>query len=1483
MSQPKVLRKTRPHMPEEQQVQIQAYTQLREALWHLRRSAEEHKIEDLPDTVWDLYVVAEKIQITLQAGKNALKLSEFIKEWTAKIGESRGRPTFDYIRGRVFHLYQAWEKVLLDLRKFWFRNLALRAIGREEQVEAPPKYRDAIDWSIHSFVVEGGLRLEFEAEELFSECTKRTSSVLDIVNIEEDSMKVLPLITNSYDQPPRVITARYDYGEKRSSCLKGTRIEILHQVRSWIDCHVSRPRGACQHGDPAGGDDAMIFWISGMAGTGKTTLAYTVADECYRWQPDSVLGATFFFDRQSAQCRSVTMLFNTIAYQLGTFHPPFRSAISVILQSDPTIVCKSVTTQIEELIVKPLDRLRDAMPPCVIVLDALDECSDSRAVVEMLSALARNRRKLWPLKFLITGRPLPDITASFASSSLREVTQSLSLHDLSFDIATRDTRKYLSENLKQVKIQHRITDLWPSDADLDKLARLSQGHFAFAAAVVNHLGGSGAVDPILRLQEILAPLGHPESPRAYRLEDLDTLYSDVVRSVFSESATGRLKTVLGTLAILQRSLPANELELLLDLPSDTVRTTLKLFSSVVLVPEWLERDILLIHPTFADFLLDPPRTTPAGIVFDAPPQHTLALRGCLRILLKLERSAYVQEHSWHSRRPNRDYDFSKLPPIQTVDTVPLHVQYASRYWAVHLSKGLICDEVLESLADFSMSHLLAWLEVCSRLGEQYLREGIETLNMARCALSQIPCDLAAEIVPMLSDCERLVLAFLPAISADPLQVYHSALPFAPTESVIRKNYRSQLRGSVWVRHGVEKSWTSCLKLMEGHDSTVTSLALSPDGSRIISGSLRDVRLWNVSTGSIIQTFTGIAPVAFSPNGDRVLLFTLGNEAQIWHATGGAHICSFGDFASRVQSSSVSSTGTYAIFGCADGTVQVWNTRSLWDSSRCAHLRSLRGQSDPVSCVAISPDERYIATGSNDQTVRLWETSGPSDLPLRSFQGHSRLVSSVAFSPDGAQIVSGSWDSTLRLWDVTTGTQVRVLKGHSSEVNSVAFSFHGTHILSASSDQTVQVWNATKGSVLRRHTGHTAGATVVVSSFDGSRLASGSVDCSVRLWDSAKPLSREPERDVVYSVALSTDRTRIASGFRNSRTAMVWDTSSFECVQVLGGHTGAVNAIAFSGDGDHIATGSFDNSIRLWNLKRGGFRRAFTGHEDCVSAISFSPGGDLILSGSWDHSVRLWNRRSGQQVRSFEGHSGHVTAVAFAPDGTRFASGSDDHTVRIWDCSGVQLCLFKASNSVLSVSFTPDSTSVTSTHGNGTLSLWNINTEPSKSSHNLRPTYSFPIQNHKNGPYSAALSQSLRGVEIGTTASFHRILLSDQTGMHSGNTYHSGVVDLPHLSLPVFSLEGGWLFSTSDVGRQRVCWLPVDYRHLKASIGGTVILGHGLGGMAVLDTTMIPVDDMCDSSYWLGTPTPGVPTSPRRELPPKNQILNDVDLQEGNRE
>ena len=493
-----------------------------------------------------------------------------------------------------------------------------------------------------------------------------------------------------------------------------------------------------------------------------------------------------------------------------------------------------------------------------------------------------------------------------------------------------------------------------------------------------------------------------------------------------------------------------------------------------------------------------------------------------------------------------------------------------------------------------------------------------------------------------------------------------------------------------------------LVVQTGHASLVISVAFSPDGRLIASGSSDStIKLWDAATCNQLRSLEGhtgpVNSVAFSPDGNVIAS------------------------------------------GSGDKTIK------LWDVATGNQVRSLEGHTGYVTSVAFSPDGKVIASGSGDKTIKLWDAA--TGKQLRSLEGHTGEVNSVAFSPDGKWIASGSQDKTIKLWDAATGKQLRSLEGYTGGVNSVTFSPDGKVIasgsqvkapvagwdlvarntlgesLSGGKDKTIKLWDAATGKELRSLEGHTGDVNSVAFSPDGKVIASGSQDKTIKLWDAAtgkqlrslegqrgtQSLFGQGDTGYVFSIAFSPDGRVIASV--NQFLTPLWDAATGKQLRSLERHTTQVDAVTFSPDGKVIASSTgADTAIKLREAATGMQLHSLPAYG--VHSVAFSPDGKVIASGSSaDKTIKLWDAATGRQLRSLEGHAGWVWSVAFSPDGKVIASGSQDKTIKLWDAAtGKQLRSLEGPNVWVNfVAFSPDGKVIASNSYDGTIKLWDAAT------------------------------------------------------------------------------------------------------------------------------------------------------------------------------
>jgi WD40 repeat protein len=538
----------------------------------------------------------------------------------------------------------------------------------------------------------------------------------------------------------------------------------------------------------------------------------------------------------------------------------------------------------------------------------------------------------------------------------------------------------------------------------------------------------------------------------------------------------------------------------------------------------------------------------------------------------------------------------------------------------------------------------------------------------------------------------------------------------------------------------------CIRTFEGHNDNIESVCFSPDGKTVLSGSYdKTIKLWNVETGTCIRTFEGhnksIQSVCFSPDGKTVLSSSWDDTIRLWDVETGICIQLFEGHINGIKPVCFSPDGKTALSGKHDKTIK------LWDIKTGICLRTFEGHNDHIWSVCFNPDGKTVLSGSVDKTIKLWNIA--TGQCIRTFEGHNDYIWSVCFSPDGKTALSGSRDKTIKLWNIATGQCIRTFKGHNDYIQSVCFSPDGKTALSGSRDKTIKLWNIVTGQCIQTFEGHDNYIWSVCFSPDGKTALSGSYDKTLKLWFIPKP-----DYEMVISKVIPTGKTLYYAERFNSLvvearfftlegniTAALDTLREMSQIPLFGKSTAyytikksvmrycicnkIINqkkriisqeaySVCFNPDGKTALSGSYDKTIKLWEVTTGQCVHTFEGHNNNVNSFCFSPNGETALLESKDKTLKLWEVKTGEHIRTFEKDDDHIRSVCISPDGKTALSSYFFKTInmKIWDMeTGECIRTFEKGRryGINSVSFSPDGMTVLSGDRDESIKLWDVMT------------------------------------------------------------------------------------------------------------------------------------------------------------------------------
>ncbi|KAF8704567.1 WD40 repeat-like protein, partial [Rhizoctonia solani] len=889
----------------------------------------------------------------------------------------------------------------------------------------------------------------------------------------------------------------------RRTCTENTRTKILQSSLVWSE-------------EP---NSAKVYWMNGMAGTGKTTIACSL---CVELQARKQLAASFFCTRTSPECREAKRIVPTIAYQFARRSTPFRSALCKALEEDPDIGVGHISSQFELLLRRPLIKARDRLPNnLVIVIDALDECIDSRVVEDFLGLLFRSAMDL-PVRFYVTSRPEPAIRDRMMVESERS-RLILYLHEIEHSLVKADIELYLREELAFMS---------PTDADVKKLAAHAGNLFIYAATAVRYIcPRKKGADSRTRFSVILAI--NMESKQ--KLSGINDLYTAILSAAVDDQAlepceNESILNALWAVVCACEPIRISTLAALSGLDDvERIQIALQPLRSVLHVSDHSEL-VTILHTSFPDYMFDKKRS--GRFYCEKVSYGRFLAERCFIILKRQLRFNICAIKSSYTHN-------DEISGIEEIihKNVSEDLFYASRFWIDHLTQTEITDDLITIVQNFLSQKLLFWMEVLSL--KKCLNTGIAGMTRLNTWLAPLELVKNQHLLKLASDASKFIASYASSsASGYAPHIYISALPLSPPSSYIRSYYLPRF-------NGLPK----------------------------VSGPLTN-KLEQSGLTTWKSTFF-FSFAMFLRGGDLIVLVDENGVVNVQNIYNGKHfVAPFNPHNGPIKHLGVSKNGTQLIF-VSHRAVAVW---SMQDGSLI--VRPFMPRDGVSAAIELSPDGVHIASGSFDGRIDISNLEDPDPiLPVRTLMGHTSTIGSIDFSSDGARVVSASSDKTIRIWDVYTGNtilfgtiwgeqlsppppieegSVPMILGPQSDERPtpVKFSRDGSHIISVnrSFSDSIRIWNTSDGSFTGRR-------------FPGEKeykwtfaLSPGSEYIAVVPFPESK--SQGPD----YSAVIE-----------------VWNMHTGILVAgPLKGHTGRIKHLGFSDDGTRIISASYDGTVRVWD-------------------------------------------------------------------------------------------------------------------------------------------------------------------------------------------------------------------------------------------------------------------------------------------------------------
>ncbi|KAI8628847.1 quinon protein alcohol dehydrogenase-like superfamily [Xylariaceae sp. FL1651] len=1127
--------------------------------------------------------------------------------------------------------------------------------------------------------------------------------------------------------------------EYRPVCIDGTRADLLRRIEAWAN----------------GSYEQRICWLSGRLGTGKSTVARTVA---LQYADQGLLGGTFFFSKSEQDLKTLSKFVSSLAHQISQLSPSLRLTISKVKRDDNEIERKAVRTQWMQLIYNPLSLLNSRDLPIIIVIDALDECEglDREKVMGIINlCICASALQNVSVRFLITSRPERHIQAAF--EEFPEKVYQIALDEIDKSIVDLDISRLFRKELGSLRRETRGVEAhWPSDELISNLTERVNGLFVYAALICRYLRGL-ANNRASSIKERVGQIFQDQKAFSTLDDMYDHILTQAVTGEEKEKLTKQLKTILGVIVALLEPMPETSLCALCpeELELGVVCDRLDSLRSVLVVPDLVVPDLVvpdlvapeidknavyISHHSFREFLWSKLDGSRLAWINERARQDLFTT--CIRLLSNKSKGGLRRDICGlnHPGTEIHQVDGKKLEGC-----IALHIRYACQHWVDHL-KELSPSQRREidlhdhgEVHEFLQIHLLHWLEALSLLGV-----APEAVRMIQILGGMLDANESPQLYAFVKDAERFIVFNRATIEKTPLQVYYSALVFAPQQSLIRKQFEQEMPSWIARFPEVQPKWTSLRMTLgpvtkqtptrDSNDKGHDYIAFSEDGEILVSVlGTGKLQVWDATTGVLLNSFPQDFGASFSPKSKLVASTSRKGIVDIFDAASGATVRSLGispnepNENTQICAVSFSSDSKQLAVGTKRGLIHLWDIesdkllRTLDAFVAGSDQDEARNGHELTSPTYSSDNKLVVATSKTYHSYRSYFKVYVWSVDVGKILYMSESCDSYAFSPEYKLLVVISSEKA-HVIDVVTGEVVYTIDkcaaaGFSSDgklatvsylvanpqlrdaatgalsgttlcpttglfyARSVIFSRNGKLLMLVSRHKDrLLLWDTSTGEFCRLFTANHVDHTIAALSPDNTVIASGSEDGAVRIWDVAT---------LVFTTTITLSATDMAD-----RPHRSW-----------------IRGLAVSPDGTLVATSAMDEPITIWDARTGDPLRQSI---DCEEVeVVFSPHSKMLVSRNVSGHLVCWDVTSLKKLHTLDPDS-RVIAMAISPNSKMIAAACDDmippYRAYLYDAEtgeelGKQL---SSAGQFKAIAFSPDNRSIAMAAGS-VVGVWDVTT------------------------------------------------------------------------------------------------------------------------------------------------------------------------------